>query len=70
MIALRRSDVADLNERARDRLREAGALGVEQVEPANGASPSATESSPVATIGPSVLPMATPAGSALWTTPA
>jgi conjugative relaxase-like TrwC/TraI family protein len=33
MVALRRSDVADLNERARDRLREAGALGVEQVEP-------------------------------------
>jgi Ti-type conjugative transfer relaxase TraA len=33
MIALRRSDVADLNARARERLREAGALGVEQAEP-------------------------------------
>jgi conjugative relaxase-like TrwC/TraI family protein len=33
MIALRRSDVADLNERARGRLRDAGALGVEQAEP-------------------------------------
>jgi len=33
MIALRRSDVANLNARARERLREAGALGVEQAEP-------------------------------------
>jgi ATP-dependent exoDNAse (exonuclease V) alpha subunit len=32
MIAHRRSDVADLNARARERLREAGALGPEEVE--------------------------------------
>jgi conjugative relaxase-like TrwC/TraI family protein len=36
MIALRRSDVTDLNDRARARLREVGALGVEQADTGGG----------------------------------
>ena len=63
MIAHRRADVADLNRRARERMRAAGRLGADELDLASAPSPSATASSRRATTAGSASSTATPARS-------
>ena len=66
MIAHRRADVADLNRRARERMRAAGRLGLDElVSRTSAPSPSVTASSPPATTAGSASSTAT-SGTLTW----